>query len=150
MHGGDNSLASLFLDSVQDSYLVKHVTKCTMHRQGQQSSLLDLVFSSDPNFIDEVSNLSALGSSDHDCLLWKYKCYDAPSPLKPNTLMFNYRKDDYQAMNDYFKEINWAEFLCSDSIEVNWDLFKQKMQDGMHGPICSHFYIFKSKTHPPW
>ena len=47
---GKHSLASLFLDAVQDSYLVQHVTNCTRHRQGQQSSLLDLVFSSDPNF----------------------------------------------------------------------------------------------------
>ena len=62
---GDNSAASLFLDAVQDSFLTQHVTNCTRHRQGQQSSLLDLVLSSDPNFIDEVTNLSTLGSSDH-------------------------------------------------------------------------------------
>jgi len=49
----------------KDSFLTQHVTNCTRHRQGQQSSLLDLVLSSDLNFIDEVSNLSALGSSDH-------------------------------------------------------------------------------------
>jgi len=134
--GGDNSLASLFLDAVQDSYLVQHVTNCIRHRQGQQSSLLDLVLSSDPNFIDEVSNLSPLGSSGHD---WKYKCYDAPSPLKPNTPMFNYRKGDYQAMNDYFKEISWAEHLCSDSIEVNWD--QQTEDGGCYDPICSYFNL---------
>ena len=46
---GESSLASLFLDAVQDSYLVQHVTNCTRHRQGQQSSLLDLILSSDPN-----------------------------------------------------------------------------------------------------
>ena len=58
-------MASLFLDAVQDSFLTR-VTTCARHRQGQQSSLLDLVFSSDPNYIDEVTNLLALGSSNHD------------------------------------------------------------------------------------
>ena len=62
--------------------------------------------------------------------------------------MFNYRKGDYQAMNDYFAEINWAELSCSDSIEVNWDLFKQKMEDAMVQFVPTS--IFKSKTHPPW
>ena len=79
---GENSLASSFLDSTQDSFLVQHVTNCTRHREGQQPFLLDLVFTSDPNVIDEVIHLSPLGSSDHDCLLWNLKCYDEPLSAK--------------------------------------------------------------------
>jgi len=48
--------------------------------------------------------------------------------------MFNFRKGDYQAMNDYFNGFNWAELLCSESIKVNWDLFKQQMKDAMFAP----------------
>jgi len=54
-------------------------------RDGQQLSLLDLVFSSDPSSINQITNLSGLGSSDHDCLLWKYKCYGNPPVIKDNT-----------------------------------------------------------------
>ena len=105
---GDNSVASLFLDAVQDSFLT-HVTNCTRHWQGQQSSLLDLVFSSDPNLIDEVTNLPALGNSDHDCLLlWNFKCYDVPPPPRMTTPMFIYRRGDYRVMNDYFTGMNCA------------------------------------------
>jgi len=64
----ENSSAFLFLDAIQDSFLTQHVTQCIRHRHGQQSSLLDLALSSDPNFIDKVTNLSALGSNNHDCL----------------------------------------------------------------------------------
>ena len=87
--------------------------------------LLDLVFSSDPNFIDEVINLSGLGSSNHDCLVWKYKCYNISSLSKPIVPTFNYRKGDYQGMNEYFMGINWTDRMCSDSIEDNWEVFKQ-------------------------
>jgi len=40
---GESSLAHLFLDTIQDSFLTQHVSNCTRHRDGQQSSLLDLV-----------------------------------------------------------------------------------------------------------
>ena len=40
----------------------------TRHRQGQQPSLLDLIFTLDPNCVDEVKYLSPLDSSDHVCL----------------------------------------------------------------------------------
>ena len=39
---GESSLAFSFLDAVQDSFLTQHVSNCTRHRDGQQSSLLDL------------------------------------------------------------------------------------------------------------
>ena len=68
--GSDSSAASAFIDSVQDSFLVQHVASSTRHRQRQQPSLLDLMFTLDPNSIDEVTHLSPLGSSDHVCLLW--------------------------------------------------------------------------------
>jgi len=129
---GDNSAASLFLDAVQDSFLTQHVTICTRHRQGQQSSLLDLVLSSDPNFIDEVTNLSALGSSDHDWLLWSYRCYDAPPPSRISTPMFNYKRGDYQAMNDYFSGINWAQILNHNNIEANWNLFCELVTEAIN------------------
>ena len=39
--------------------------------------------------------------------------------------MFNYRKGDYQGMNEYFMGIDWADRMCSDSIDDNWEVFKQ-------------------------
>ena len=148
MHWWGKFLGLLVPDAVQDSYLVQHVTNCTRHRQGQQSSLLDLVLSSDPNYIDEVSNLSALRNSDHDCLLWKYKCYDVPPPAKLRTPMFNYRKGDYQAMNDFFKEINWTHLLCNDRIEANWDVFKQLVNDTIVRFVPTS--TPKTSKSPPW
>ena len=63
-----------------DAYLFQHVTGFTRHRSGQRSSLLDLVFTFDINFIQFVQHHSPLGSSDHDCLTWQYEClFDNPT-----------------------------------------------------------------------
>jgi len=85
--------------------MTQHISNCTRHRDGQQSSLLNLVFSSDRNSINQITNLSGLGSSDHDYLLWKYKCYGNPPIVKSNTLKFNYRKGDYISMNNFLRQL---------------------------------------------
>ena len=46
----DQSLSAHFLNACEDGFLTQHVTKPTRHRIGQNSSLLDLVFTSDPEF----------------------------------------------------------------------------------------------------
>ena len=43
--------------------------------------------------------------------------------------MFNYRKGDYQIMNEYFMGIDWADRMCSDSTDDNWEVFKQLVND---------------------
>jgi len=94
---------SLF-DPVQDSFLVQHVASTTRHRQGRQPSLLHLIFTLNPNCGGEVKYLSPLGSSDHVCLLWKFKCFDELPSHKESVHKYNYRKGDYEAMNDLLRE----------------------------------------------
>jgi len=63
-----------FLCAVQDSYLLQHVIGFTHHRQDQRPSLLDLVFTNNPDIIiDYVRHYSPLGFSDHECLMWQHK-----------------------------------------------------------------------------
>ena len=48
---GDQSLSTCFLNACKDGFLTQHVTKPTRHRHGQNPSLLDLVFTSDPHIV---------------------------------------------------------------------------------------------------
>ena len=59
--------------------------------------------------------------------------------------MFNYRKGDYQAMNDFFKETNWTHILCNDRIEANLDVFKQLVNDAI-----VRFVPTSTPKSPPW
>ena len=77
----ESSLASYFLDDTHYSLFFYHSMLPILHntaRSGQQSSLLDLVFTSDPNITEEINHLSPLVCSDHDCLIWSLKCYELP------------------------------------------------------------------------
>jgi len=42
-------------------FLTQHIADNTHFRHGQQPVLLDLIFTSDPNVIDDVTRLSPLG-----------------------------------------------------------------------------------------
>ena len=137
--GGESSVASSFLDAVQDTFLIQHVNDFTRFRHGQQPSLLDLIFTSDPNAIDGVTHLSPLGSSDHVCLFWHLKCFDKLPPARQDVPMYNYRKGDYDSMNEYFNDIQWSEVLSSSSsIQDNWCVFKQIVQEAMGKYIPIH------------
>ena len=50
---GDQSLSTNFLNACEDGFLTQHVSKPTRHRHGQNSSLLDLVFTTDPDMIED-------------------------------------------------------------------------------------------------
>ena len=65
-------LSAKFLDVIQDSFLIQHVEEPTHHQPDQQSSVLDLKITHDPNSITNVIHLPPLGSSDHECLMWQF------------------------------------------------------------------------------
>ena len=122
--GNASSLAADLLDATNDAtndaYLFQHVT-------GQRSSLLDLVFTFDNNFIQFVQHHSPLGSSDHDCLTWQYEClFDNPT-AESLPCTYNYWKGNYLAMCEEFNEINWDLLLSNDTIDINWNLFKENV-----------------------
>ena len=73
--GSDNSLTSKFFDITQDLFLTQHTSQPTRHKPGQRSSILDLIFTSDPANVDKLMDLPPIGSSDHQCLIWSYICY---------------------------------------------------------------------------
>ena len=91
--GSETSLAACLLDAINDAYLFQHVTGFTCHRCGQRSSLLDLVFTLDTNSIQFVQHHSPLGSSDHECLTWQYKClFDNNPTTEHQSKIYNYWK----------------------------------------------------------
>ena len=92
-----SSLVNEFLCAIQDNYLIQHVSEFTRHSPGQRSSLLDLVFALNPNSIDCVQHCTPLGSSDHDCLIFKFKCYTTHSDCKEGPVKLNFRKGNVRS-----------------------------------------------------
>ena len=125
--GSSNDFTAEFLCTVQNSYLSQHVTGFTHYRQGQRPSLLDLVFTYNPDTFDHVKHCSPLGSSDHECLMWQYKVSIKELDYKYAACRYNFWKGNYPSICEKFDKIDWDSLLQNDSLDTNWKLFKHRV-----------------------
>ena len=93
---GVSSFSYRFINATLDSYLTQHVFKPTRHIPGHKPSILDLVFTSDPNLIENIHHHSPLGSSDHECLLFELNYIAKQCRSESNINKYNYMKSDYE------------------------------------------------------
>ena len=122
--GSDGSLTSKFFDITQDLFLTQHTSQPTRHKPGQRSSVLDLIFTLDPDNVDNLIHLPPVGFSDHQCLIWSYVCYKGFYSDCNTGTKFDYRKGDYASMNEILSGKDWHTLLGSSCIEDNWSAFK--------------------------
>jgi len=54
----------------------------------------DLVFTSDPSMVDNLTHLAPLRHSHHEVLLWNFICYSDPA-IPTKKLFYNFYKGDY-------------------------------------------------------
>ena len=147
---GDQSLSARFLSACEDGFLTQHVIKPTRHRHGQDSSLLDLIFTSDPEMIEDsiINHLSPLGSSDHEVLLWNIICYLDITNDNLGRKNRNYVNINIPAMNEYLTNIDWVNILSSNNVNDNWLAFKNIILDAQSKFVPCQLNKLKNK--PPW
>ena len=73
--GSSNSLTSKCFDITQDLFLTQHISQPTRHKPVKRLSVLDLIFTLNPENVDNLIHLPHVGSSNHQCLTWSYVCY---------------------------------------------------------------------------
>ena len=73
MDAGPESDSSKFYYKMLDLAMYQQVTEITRFRQGQQSSMLDYVFTDEENMIELINYEVPLGKSDHICMNWTVK-----------------------------------------------------------------------------
>ena len=91
---------------------------------GQRPSILDLVFTDDSDSIDCIQHYPPLGSSDHDCLVFQYKCYEMCPSSDDVSYKYGYWKGNYVAICKEVDAIDWDILLQHYSIETNWIIFR--------------------------
>ena len=84
----------------------------------------------DPDSINNVVHLPPIGSSDHECLMFKLCCYTTLKISKPKE-SYNYYKGDYDSFNNYLKEINWSGEFEGHDINFNYNFFVQTIISSM-------------------
>jgi len=106
---------------------------------------LGLIFTLDPNSVDEVVYLSPWVVVT---MIVYFKCCSELPPPKKSVAMYNYRKGDYKAINNYLGSINWSEIL-SGNVHDDWQVFKTTVQNTMANYIPTSIPK-SSKATPSW
>lgn len=96
---------NMFVECLRDIFLIQKVTKPTRHRDGQRSTVDDLILVSEDNLISDISHLDPLGKSDHDILVFDlYIPLD--KPVQHQKYRFKLEKGDYDKFRQFVMEKN--------------------------------------------
>ena len=107
-----------------DKYLYQHILKPTRLREGQQENILDLVFTKDEDYINEIDILNSLGKSDH--LVIRINVND---PMEYTNIthreIFQIYKGDYSSMSVRTKGISTVlidptQVVSKKSSQIQW------------------------------
>ena len=60
----EDHAASIFLESIKETYLIQHIKENTSYRSGIQPSLLDLILTNEEDMVSDLEYLPGLGKSD--------------------------------------------------------------------------------------
>ena len=100
----------------------KHVKDFTRYRDGQEPSILDLIFTNEEDMIQHLDYRPPIGNSDHVSLVFKFltgsvfRKYDKVDKRQ-------YFKGNYPAVNDNLASVNWEKELAQSDIEDTWGRF---------------------------
>ena len=83
-------------------------------------NILDLVLSTDPSMVEDVLVGDFLPTSDH--LGISFDLIFNVSKHDTKTVIFDYRKGNYEAMRSYLEEFDWVSLFADKSVEETWSL----------------------------
>ena len=113
-----------FFNTITDAMLHQHISNPTRSREGQIPTIDDLLFSTDPDAIDDIQHIGHIGSSDHHCLTFSISHnYKKPKPAQ--TTRFNYNKADFNKLKEKL-DIDWDSELQGKSAEDSFNHFLDK------------------------
>ena len=110
--------ASLLCDLIQDYSLQQLVVEPT-----RENNILDLILTNIPERITDVRVTCNLPGTDHlavDFLLSFSRGHQASG----RRWVYNFKKADFNRFRDLLSEIQWNSYLLGESIEEDWQRFK--------------------------
>jgi hypothetical protein len=121
------SASSEFIEFLQEHQLSQQVTRPTRHRQGQISSLLDLVIISSELSVSSVLHTPPVGKSDHDVI--SFHSENCIMEKLPNQPRYNFKSADYVLLNDIISSIRWDEEFSNLELNDKLDMLQNFLQN---------------------
>ena len=113
------------IEAVRDGFLTQHILSPTRGRGTNEPSLIDLVFSTDEQEIENIDITAPLGKSDHAMIKFLYR---SNPDILPDKITCDYSKADYQKFVNKM-DINWIDQLNVEGIDqMGINLFRDLMK----------------------
>ena len=109
-----------FLNLVQDSFLFQHVLEPT-----RDKNVLDIVLSSQKEFVDSVNICEPLGCSDHNQIHFIIKVKGERNRKIRYRKIFH--KGRYKDMREYLEKIDWNNTLKNKTATECWNILKREI-----------------------
>ena len=127
VHRNENHPEYMFVKTINDSLLNQHVTQATRDREGQQSKIDDLIFTSDKDMLSNLEHIGHLGESDHQIL--SFDIHNTFKKYKQKTITrYKYHQTN---LEDFKKHIscNWVQELAEKSADQAYNIFLDKYNE---------------------
>ena len=109
-----------FLNLVQDSFLSQHVLEAT-----RGENVLDIVLSTQKEFVDNVKVCEPLGCSDHNQKHFIIKVKREQN--RKIRYRKNFHKGRYKDMREYLAKIDWNKTLKNKTATECWNILKSEI-----------------------
>lgn len=132
-----------FLDVVNDCFLTQHVEEAT-----RDDNILDLVFSSEEEMIQDVEVCEPLANSDHNIVQFKAVVSGAsPHSQVHSKVMRNFKRANWQEMKRALNSVDWDLALTPLDSDRQWCSFSETLNKlvAKHVPIKKHSSVKKPR-----
>jgi hypothetical protein len=126
---GPNHIATQFLKTVKDCYLLQHQLRPTRFREGERENTVDLFFTNRDDMVSDITTTCGLGKSDHFCLIVSLNC---SCEQQPKMKRYNYSKTDYIVLKRKLVNTQWEEELKDMSVEETWQAIKNNLLEAIN------------------
>ena len=108
------------INCIDDLFLQQMVTEPTRNILGQKCNILDLIFTNDELFVNNIEHIAPLGSSDHDVLIISI---DLPKvSIDPPKPRYNFKKTNFKGLKKHLSTIDWTK-LDTLNVDESWSFF---------------------------
>ena len=119
---------STFLCLVQDNFLTQHVFDPT-----RAARVLDIVLSSQKEFVDNVEIQEPLGSSDHNQLQFNINIKSDKTKVKQ--CRRDFRKGNYREIRKNLAHIDWDEKMKNKTATECWDILRGELDTAIDSHV---------------
>lgn len=120
-HRNDDHPEYQFVNTINNSMLHQHISRATRDRDGQQSNICDLIFTSDIDMLTNIQHTGHLDKSDHQTITFDL-CNTFSKFIPKTTTRFKYKLANIQEIEKSMNK-NWDELLANKSSEEAYSIF---------------------------